>query len=396
MKGYVSLRESVLAKIKERRERILSGKANSIPIPFKRFSQSFPGIEKGCFYVITSSTKGAKTQLSSYLFLYNSILYAYEHPEIVRVKVFYYNREDTKEEVIERFQSHLLFLLDNIEISPKCLTSSYNEPVPLHIVELLESERYISLVDFFENSIIFSDSSNPTGVWMECSKYARENGKFTKRTIERGGTKHEIEDTYIPNDPEEYKIIFYDHVGLVTTERGMNTKESIDKLSQYFMELRAKYGFTVVAIQQQAFAGENNESVKNNLVRPTIANLGDSKYTSRDANYVFGLFNPVKFNLTSYMGYNIDILKDNIRFLEIITSRHGSQGNIIALYFDGATCTFKELPRPEDKEALDKIYKYVLNKRKKKYTNSIFTMITKLIKKKKREKHGTDCSNYGK
>lgn len=394
MKDCVSLSDFVINKIKEKRERLLSGKVNSIPVPLKRFSKYFPGIEKECFYVVTSSTKGAKTQLSSYLFLYNPIIYAYEHPDTVRVKVFYYNREDTKEEVMTRFMSHLLFLFDGLFISPKSLMSSYNIPVEPHVIELLGSERYSSLISFFESCIIFSDSSNPTGVWMECTKYAREHGKFTKKTIEKDGMEYELESSYIPNDPEEYRIIFYDHVGLVTTERGMNTKESIDKISQYFMELRAKYGFTVVAIQQQAFVGENNESVKSNLIRPTIANLGDSKYTSRDANYVLGIFNPDKFKLTSYMGYNIDILKDNVRFLEIITSRHGGQGSVVALYFDGATCTFKELPRPEDKEALDKVYRFVMDKRRENHTNSIFIILMRTSNKKEK-KHGTDCSNYG-
>lgn len=34
-------------------------------------------------------------------------------------------------------------------------------------------------------------------------------------------------------------------------------------------------------------------------------------------------------------------------------------GGIIGLFFDGAVCTFKELPLPNQTEELDKIYKYV-------------------------------------
>jgi hypothetical protein len=46
--------------------------------------------------------------------------------------------------------------------------------------------------------------------------------------------------------------------------------------------LRNRYGFSPVVIQQQAFQGENLDAIKENKVTPTIANLGDSKYTSRD------------------------------------------------------------------------------------------------------------------
>lgn len=61
------------------------------------------------------------------------------------------------------------------------------------------------------------------------------------------------------------------------------------------------------------------------------------------------------------MGYDIKKFKDNIRFLEVIVNRDGEMGGILPLFFDGATCTFKELPLPNDGTTLDKWYAY-LNK----------------------------------
>lgn len=72
-----------------------------------------------------------------------------------------------------------------------------------------------------------------------------------------------------------------------------------------------------------------------------------------------GLFSPFKFGLREYLGYNIMKFKDKIRFLEILVNRDSEMGGIIALFFDGATCTFKELPKADDKEALEKVYKYL-------------------------------------
>lgn len=68
-------------------------------------------------------------------------------------------------------------------------------------------------------------------------------------------------------------------------------------------------------------------------------------------NIVLGLFSPTRFGLKEYLGYNIDILKDNIRFLEVCVNRDGEMGGIIALYFDGACCFFKELPIAKRKNA---------------------------------------------
>lgn len=53
-----TLRERVLTNLKERRSRVLEGKINCIPSPFERFSNDYVGLEQGCYYCITSSTKG--------------------------------------------------------------------------------------------------------------------------------------------------------------------------------------------------------------------------------------------------------------------------------------------------------------------------------------------------
>ena len=158
-------------------------------------------------------------------------------------------------------------------------------------------------------------------------------------------------------NPNEYRIIIIDTINLIDTERGMTLKESMDKLSEYLAKyLRNRYYFSPVVIQQQAFAGESNDAFKIGKVEPSIANLGDTKYISRDANIVLGLFSPFKFKLDTYLGYNIRIFKDNIRFLFVLTNRDGEMGGVLPLYFDGATCTFAELPKPNDTTNLDKVY----------------------------------------
>ena len=56
----IGLQERALNNLKKRRQNILDGKINSIPSPFKRFSRDFIGLEQGCYYGITSYTKGRK------------------------------------------------------------------------------------------------------------------------------------------------------------------------------------------------------------------------------------------------------------------------------------------------------------------------------------------------
>lgn len=362
------LTERVLRNLKEKRQRIINGNINSVPSPFKRFSDDFLGIEQGKFYLITSSTKGAKTQFASFTFIFNLILYAYNNPKKLRVKIFYYPLEETQEDILIRFMSFLLYVLSKrtIRVSTTDLKSIKNDkPLDEKILNILETEEYQSIFKFFEESVIFSTSSNPTGVYAECKKYAEDHGKTHYRKViikdEFTGKPKEVNafDYYEQDDPDEYRIIFYDHVSLISTERNLTLKQSIDKLSEYCVILRNRYNFSPVIIQQQSFEGEGNEAIKLNKLRPTIANLSDSKYLSRDANVVLGLFSPFKFELRDYFGYNIMKLRDNVRFLEVLVNRGGSPGGIVALFFDGAVNYFEELPPPSEIGELTKIYSYL-------------------------------------
>lgn len=386
----MSLIDRVLDNLKKRRDRIINGSINSIPSPFTRFSDDLIGIEQGSYVVITSSTKGAKTQFASYFYIYNSLLFAYRNPEKVRVKIFYYPLEETPEDVMIRFMSFLLYTLSKgtIRIAPIDLKSTKNnKPLSKEVLNILNSEEYRKILNFFESSIIFSNSCNPTGVYNECKRYAEEHGtvhrKTTKIKDELGNTK-EIQsfDYYESDDVDEYRIVFIDHISLVSPERGMTLKQTVDKLSEYCVLLRNRYKFTPVVIQQQSFAGESLDAFKENKVRPTIANLSDSKYPSRDANIVLGLFSPFKHELREYLGYDITKFRDNIRFLEVIINRGGSPGGIVALYFDGAVNYFKELPLPNQELELAKYYNLLSNNRINKVFLIFATKIKNLLKLK--------------
>lgn len=385
----MSLRGRVLGNLKRRRDKLLNGGINSIPSPFLRFSDDFIGVEQGKYYVVTSTTKGAKTQFASFVFVFQTILYAYHHPEQLRLKIFYYPLEETPDDIMTRFMSFLLYNLSGgkIRTAPVDLQSTKNDrPVDNEILELLNSGEYAKILDFFEEHVIFSSSTNPTGVFVECKEYAEEHGTVYKKKQkvkdEFTGETKEIDafDHYEQDDPDEYRIIFFDHVSLTSTEKGVITlKQGIDKLSENLVKLRNRYKYIPVVIQQQAFAGESLDAFKENKLRPTIANLADSKYPSRDANVVLGLFSPFKYELPEYQHYDITKLKDNVRFLEVLVNRGGSPGGLVALYFDGAVNYFNELPRPEEKEALKQIYDFLVESRKRKPIRAFIAFMKRIF-----------------
>ncbi len=349
-----TLRSKVIGNLKERRQRIIDGYVNCIPSPYKRFSNDFSGIEQSLYICVTSFTKGAKSQFVSFTLIFHSLLYAYRNPDKkIDITFLYFPLEETPEKIMQRFMSYLLYELSNgkIRVSPKELRST-TKAVNEEILKILESDEYQDILKYFEERVIFSNESNPTGIMKFCKTYAEKVGKTHTKTFEvvddfGNKTKREAFDYYELNNPHKYIIPIIDTLNLIDTERGMTLKQSMDKMSEYCAKiLRNRYYMSPVVVQQQAFEVEKVDEFKmrQGNIRPSVSGLGDSKYAARDANIVLGLFSPVRFGIKKYLGYNIEIMQDNIRFLEVCVNRDGELGGIVALYFDGACSYFSELP----------------------------------------------------
>lgn len=358
--------ERIIENLKERRERVLRGDINCIPFTFNRFSNDLPGIERGKYYLVSGNTKAGKTQITNYMFLYTPLLYAYNNPDKVRVKIFYFPLEETPEAISLRFMSYLLFTLSGKRVAPIDLKSTNSEKVlSEEILELLNSEEYQNILKFYEDNVIFLNERNPTGIWKTMLKYAESTGTIHKKTVnitnkETGLVEQkEVFDYYEPNDSNEYVICLTDHVSLLENERGFDLRQTIIKFSEYMMIIRNKYHYIPVVVQQQSTETSNLEAFKNNKIRPTMAGLSDCKYTGKDCTVMLGITSPYTHELPEYLGYDITKLRSNARFLEIVLNREGESNGIVGLYFDGATNYFSELPLPKDNEGIRKVYNYI-------------------------------------
>lgn len=252
--------DRIINNLKERRERILSGEVNCIPSSFSRFRDDFVGVEQGKYYLISAATKAAKTQLTSKMFIYDPLFYAYKNPDKIHLKVFYFPLEESIESITLRFMAHLLAKLSNdtIRISPLDLKSTNeNKPVPQEVLNLLETDEYQSILKFFEETVLFFEERNATGIYKQVRSYAEKNGVTHRKQInivnkETGDSEiREVFDYYEPNDPKEYVIILTDHVSLLNPESGMDLRESINRFSEYMVMFRNRYNYIPVVIQQQ-------------------------------------------------------------------------------------------------------------------------------------------------
>ena len=379
----MSLIDRVLNTLEDRRKRVLEGDINCIPSPFRRLSNSFPGIEQDKYYLISGSPKSAKTQVTNYLFVYTPILYAYEHPDQLNVKIFYFPLEETPENITLRFMSYLLYTLSRtkIRISPMDLKSTKaNNILDESILTILKSDEYQSILRFYEENVLFMDDRNPTGIHKTLRKYAENNGIIHRKEAEIKNKEtgnielKQVFDYYEPYDKKEYVLCIVDHVSLLSTEQGMNLRESINKLSEYMMILRNNFHYIPVIVQQQSTETTNLDAFKSNKIRPTMAGLSDSKYTAKDCNMMLGITNPFSYEIAEYLGYDITKLRGNARFLEVVLNRDGESNDMVPLFFDGATNFFSELPPSKDTNAMNKVISYI--QRLKSHANKSFFAYT--------------------
>jgi hypothetical protein len=382
----MELFDRVFTNLVERKERVLSGKINCIPFGLPRFEEELPGIEQRTYYQVTANTKVGKTQITDFLFMYKSLMYAYKNKEQLRLKIFYFSLEMSKEQKYQQMICHLLFVISNgkIRITPKDLRSTRaDRPLPDRILEIIKTDEYQEFFKFFEENVIFIDDiRNPFGIYDFCRKYAQANGtqyrkmhKFVNKTGEE--TETEIDDYYEPNDPEEYVEIIVDHAALMSPEKGGTVRDAMIKFSSdYAIKLRNKYKYIPIVIIQQAAAQESNDNMKLNKLRPTLDGYGDAKVISRDADVIIGLFSPFRYGIPTYLGYDTTILQDNIRFMEIIAGREGGGGTISPLFFDGGVNFFAELPKPDNVTEMRNVYNLVEKVR----SNNVFLFIHKFKK----------------
>lgn len=286
----MELIDRVLHYLHERRERNIQGKINCIPTPFPGFQTEFVGIEKGKYYILTGNQKSAKTQFTSFMFIFHPLIYAYEHPDQLRVKIFFAPLEESPEQAVMRFIRFILHRYSNqkIRIDPQLLESTIEkEALPQEILNLLEQPPYKNLLDFYQSHVVFLKEKNPTGLYKRMVQYAMENGtrEQSEIVVKNEFGQEEIRrqfKSYTPNDPEEYVIFLLDHCGLLGLESGMTLRDTIKKMSNYNMELRDYYNMIPVMVQQQSVENQSLDAFKLTRIRPTPAGLADCKDTRYD------------------------------------------------------------------------------------------------------------------
>lgn len=336
--------------VKRHKQNIREGVHNCIELPFKRTLKYIPGIQKGKNIIVTANSGVGKTIFTKYMYVFHPFLWCRENNLKVHIK--YFALEETKNEFIASAVSFFLKHFYNIEVDSNIIFSM-NDELSDHVLEKIESLDDI-IKEFLEVVDIQDDISNPTGILNYVKEYAEKNGTINtkKKTIKN--EEREIFDSYEPYDDNEYVIVITDHISLLQEENNMGLHKTISRFSSNYGRkvITKKYNYTFVMVQQQSAESEKKEyNMKGELnyskLEPSLSELADNKYTQRDCHLVWGVFDPWRYEIPNYMGYDMYQFLDNFRSAHVLKNRDGLSGFTIPLYFNGCANFFKELPKIE-------------------------------------------------
>ena len=200
------------------------------------------------------------------------------------------------------------------------------------------------IIDFRENK------ENPTGIRNYLLEYAEKNGHFINDVKQKSdGTNVSRKIGYVPHNPKLLTLVLTDHLRKLTPERGFTKKETIDKFSEYAVELRnlCKFSFLHIIHLNRALSDVARKKAEGDRIFPTSDDIKDTGNLSEDSNYILTMFNPNddKVFLSKHFGLVIrngqgQLLYPNLRSIHLVESRHGLAPRHIRVIMQGGIKNF--------------------------------------------------------
>lgn len=210
--------------------------------------------------------------------------------------------------------------------------------------KLVETKRKY-FEDFEKKLIVIADQITPTFYHDVLLTHFRKVGKFAK---DDGSMAVSRLGAYTPNNPQLLTIGIVDTINLAETEKAQSYKQSIDRISKISLTFRNICQHTPVIIQQFNADNSDIQRQRHGQKTPMLRDFEDSKRTTKDANVIVGLWDPVRYQVeTVDVGtsvYDITQLKSWFVSAHILKNRNGNTNKRAALRFIGGASMFEEFP----------------------------------------------------
>jgi hypothetical protein len=321
----------------------IDGKYEGLSNGLSRVNKYLFNLQKSCYYLLGGMSGTFKTTLADYM-----VLNAIEDAKVkgIKLHVFYYSYEI--DELTKRcnFLSVLAFTKYGREIAPEKIKGLGDNRLTAEEHEVIKS--LIPEINELFNQIHFRfKSENPTGIRNELFAFAEAKGTWTyTKYIDKDNIERQAKNKWTSNDLNEQFLVVLDHLYLLKKERGFDTKQVIDKYSEYCISLKNTFGFTFINIQQfnQGLSSVDRAKFKGVDLSPQQTDFKDTTNPFQDSDVALGILNPSKLDMEKCLGYDVKKLGGNMIMLKIIKNRLSRDNIAVGIVPNPKSGSFRELP----------------------------------------------------
>lgn len=342
----ISTRIDTYRKNKEFRE---SGKMNLIPFyyHFPKLSKVLPGLFRQGIYKILSGTGVGKSKFARFL----SIVIPYELSKSngLQFHTLFFSLEESKEEFIDNMVVMMLQIHHNITIDVLTLNSYFEKPLTDNVLKKIEEVR-VYIEEIMNHVTIIDDIKNPTGIYKYCQDFSEQIGVHHYENVTIGKTIYNAHKSYVQHNPDLFINVVVDHISLLDEEYSSIKKKTLDKKEtmslwndDYCSKIANKWNWICLNVQQVAMNSDDVNHHKANKLEPELGDAGDNKTVLRTDKVVIAIFDPQRYGLKKYNGYDMNEYKDSFRAFKILKNRYGLANKVLCVKFEGASGRFTEL-----------------------------------------------------
>jgi hypothetical protein len=326
---------------------------------FTRLNNYVHGKHRGRYYLIGADSGVGKTTFADFSHLLSQYEYAKAHGK--KWYCCYYSFELSKTEKIARWVSYYICIKFGLVFPSNFILGRISGTLPSDTDMQYIRAAYAYVEEMMSHMTVFEEPVHPTKIFMDIREFYARHGKILEGP-KPAGKKHGPIIGYIANPGEEEAMVdvFIDHVALLHPEQGMDTKQTIDLMSKYAVALRNLFGTCFTIIQQFSTDMQSwhrsAKKISDKFISPQRLDFGDSKYTFRDADVVYGLIAPYQFDLETYYGYDVMSLDNFMLALHIMKNRYGTASVMIPLFLNPLSGVIEELPKEKHELVLEPFY----------------------------------------
>lgn len=312
-------------------------------------------VDQDELFLLDDFTVTHNTKLTIQLFVLSLINFVRANPDL-DVKVIYNTLELSVEEIWMNIFCHLLHQKTGKVYSIPFLKNK-DQKNPLTPEILLNLEKIKPELDLLSNHLVILDHlRTPLAYYEFLKKFLMSRGDMVFDTINEGSY-------YKKKNPNELVVVITDTINAFEKDKDLDKYGSLKRWSANFCKQNLKMVFKccVVNIQQMDkeatritynFKNERNED----KAVPRLEYLSECKTTPDDATCVLSIYNPSRYEVAQYAGYDVLPLGNHFRYLNVLKNSHGDENVGVALYVDNLHLTAQEIPPVDNQELVQRFY----------------------------------------